>query len=253
MAYTIGQLAKLSGVTIRTLHHYDEIGLLSPGKNSKNNYRLYEEKDLLRLQQILFFRELDFALADIKKIIDRPDFAVSQALRDHKRLIKLKQKRLDNLIKTIDKTINHMTKQSIIKDEELYDVFKDNDVKQYQQEVKRRWGDTSAYQQSMAEVSKMTKGEMEKLKQDAKIFTQKLADAMDKKIESPEVQNLIKEHYQGINFFYDCSIPMYRHLAQMYVDDSRFTAYYEKFRPGLAKFVRDAICYFCDQKEKTSD
>lgn len=250
MNYTISQLAKLSGVTIRTLHHYDEVGLLCPEKNKSNNYRLYGEKELLRLQQILFFRELDFPLDDIKKIIDRPNFIVSQALKDHKKLIKLKQKRLDSLLKTINKTIAHMNNQQKINAEELYDVFKDPEVKQYQEEVKQRWGNTDAYKQSMQQVGKMTKAQMEKLKQDSKIFTQKLADAMNKDIKSKEVQELIEQHYQGIQFFYDCPVDMYRNLGQMYVDDPRFTAYYDKFRPGLAVFVRDAIAYYCDKKSK---
>ena len=164
MAYTISQLAKMSGVTPRTLHYYDQIGLLKPVKSEKNGYRLYEERELLQLQQILFFRELNFSLADIKKIINQPDFVISQALQDHKKLIRLKQKKLEKLIKTIDKTINHMSKHKKIKTEELYDVFKDDDVKNYQEEVKKRWGNGQAYKQSMARVSKMTKSEMEAMK-----------------------------------------------------------------------------------------
>ena len=251
MAYTISQLAKMSGVTPRTLHYYDQIGLLKPVKSEKNGYRLYEERELLQLQQILFFRELNFSLADIKKIINQPDFVISQALQDHKKLIRLKQKKLEKLIKTIDKTINHMSKHKKIKTEELYDVFKDDDVKNYQEEVKKRWGNGQAYKQSMARVSKMTKSEMEAMKKQAKIFTQQLADAMDKKVTNTEVQKLVEQHYQGIQFFYNCPIDMYRNLGQMYVDDSRFTAYYDKFRPGLAKFVRDAINVYCDQHQKT--
>lgn len=138
----------------------------------------------------------------------------------------------------------------MIQDEELYDAFKDDDVKHYQDELKHRWGDTDAYKQSMARVGKMTKAQMDTLKEDGKKLTQKLADAMDKDIKSVEVQELIAEHYKGIQFFYDCSLPMYRNLGTMYVDDARFTAYYDKFRPGLAVFVRDAIEYFCDVLER---
>ena len=246
MPYTINQLAQLSGVTVRTLHYYDEIGLLKPSSIQKNGYRSYEEKELLRLQQILFFRELDFPLADVKKILDRPDFEIIGALRRHKELIKLKRKKFDKLINTINKTIKHMTKQQKMKDEELYDAFKDPDVKQYQDEAKERWGNTEAYKQSMKKVGKMTKAEMEKLKKDGELFTQKLAAAMDKDIKSKEVRELIKQHYKGIQFFYDCPLEMYRNLGKMYVDDPRFTTYYDKHRKGLAVFMRDAIAYFCD-------
>ncbi len=135
-----------------------------------------------------------------------------------------------------------------IKGDELYDAFKDDDVKQYQAEVKERWGNTEAYKQSTAKIAKMTKDEMAKLKEDGKKFTQKLADTMDLPVDSPEAQALVAEHYKGIQFFYDCPTEMYRNLGKMYVDDPRFTAYYDTFRPGLAVWLRDAINYFCDQR-----
>lgn len=118
---------------------------------------------------------------------------------------------------------------------------------QYQAEVKQRWGNTEAYKQSMKRVGKMTKAEMEKLKKDSEILTGKIAANMDKGIENKEVQALIAEHYKSILFFYDCPLPMYRALGQMYVNDPRFTAIYEKFRPGLAVFLRDAIACFCNK------
>lgn len=139
-----------------------------------------------------------------------------------------------------------MTKEQEMKDEELYDAFKDPDVKQYQDEAKERWGNTEAYKQSMKKVGKMTKAEMEKLKKDGIEFTKKLAAAMDKDIKSKEVQELIAQHYKGIQFFYDCPLEMYRNLGKMYVDDPRFAKNYDKYRPGLAVFMRDAIAYFCD-------
>lgn len=249
MTYTVKQLARVAGVTVRSLHYYDEVGLLKPARIRKNGYRQYGQAELLKLQQILFFRELDFPLDDIKKMLDRPGFDMVAALRDHKGLINLKQKRLAALVRTIDKTIKHMTSEKKIKDEELYDAFKDDDVKEYQQEVKERWGNSEAYQQSMARVSKMTRAEMDKLKEDGKKFTQKLADSMDKDIASDEVQALVKEHYNGIRFFYDCPLGMYRNLGRMYIADRRFAAYYERFRPGLASFLKEAIEVFCDKKE----
>lgn len=250
MAYTVQQLADLASVSIRTLHYYDEIGLLKPSYIAENGYRYYEDKELLLLQQILFFRELEFSLEDIQRILNRPDYHMQEALREQKKMLKLKQRRLDNLIHTIDKTLKHMNANQKPNDGELYDAFKDDDVKQYQDEVKQRWGNTDAYKQSMVKVSKMTKVEMQKLKEDGKRHTQMIADAMDKGIDHPDVQKLIAEHYQGINFFYECPLEMYRNLGKMYVDDPRFTAYYDKFRPGLAVFMKDAIAYFCDHTQK---
>lgn len=250
MTYTVKELARLSGVSVRTLHYYDEVGLLKPGRVEKNRYRQYSESDLVRLQQILFFRELDFPLKDIQRIMQAPGFDVIRALRDQKEMLQMKRRRLNGLIKTIEKTIESMSNNKPLESEELYDAFKDDDVKQYQDEVKQRWGNTDAYKQSMARVSKMTKSEMAKLKEDGIKHTQAIADAMDKGISHPDVQKLIAKSHKGINFFYDCSPEMFRNLGKMYVADPRFTAYYEKFRPGLAVFMRDAIAYYCDRLEK---
>ncbi|HRH23772.1 MAG TPA: MerR family transcriptional regulator, partial [Candidatus Magasanikbacteria bacterium] len=249
MSYTVHSLAQLAGISVRTLHYYDQIGLLKPSVIKKNGYRYYEEAELIRLQQILFFRELEFALEDIKHMLNRPGFNVVEALKDQKKLIRLKQSRLEKLIYAIDNAIKTMNNNHKINEEELYDVFKDDDVKQYQDEVKSRWGNSDAYRQSMAKVGKMTKKEMDKLKADGKKHTQAIADAMDKGIEHPDVQKLIKQSHEGVNFFYECSYEMFRNLGKMYVDDPRFAANYDKFRPGLAVFMRDAIVYYCDQHE----
>ncbi len=249
MNYTVQTLAKLAGTSVRTLHYYDEIGLLSPSRVQSNGYRVYEEAELLKLQQILFFRELDFALSDIKRILNSPYFDLATALQDHRKLIELKKKRLSKLIHTIDSTIKKINHETNMKDEELYDAFADEDMKEYAQEAKEKWGNTDAYKQSQAKVSKMTKADMQKLKDDGKKHMEALAAAMDLPIESETVQALIKKSHDGVNFFYDCSYEMFRNLGKMYEDDPRYTEYYEKFRPGLAAFVHKAIDYYCDQNE----
>lgn len=249
MSYSVQALAKLANTSVRTLHYYDEIGLLSPSRTLKNGYRQYDEPELLRLQQILFFRELDFALSDIKRILNSPYFDMAAALQDHRKLIELKKKRLNKLLHTIDETVKKLNHKNTMPDEELYDSFKDEEMKEYAEEAKQKWGNTDAYKQSQAKVSKMTKAEMQKLKDDGKKHMQNLAKAMDLPIESPEVQALIKKSHADVNFFYDCSYEMFRNLGKMYQDDPRFTAYYEKFRPGLAAFVQKAIEYYCDQHE----
>lgn len=247
MFYSINKLATLARVSVRTLHYYDEIGLLKPDHIKDNGYRAYGEKELLLLQQILFFRELEFPLDEIKRILRSPHFDMETALREQKKMLTLKATRLEALIQSIDKTLHHMNTNQKINDEELYDAFKDDDVKEYQQEVKQRWGNTDAYKQSMERVGKMTKAQMDKLKADGIAHTQAIAGAMDQGVESPEVQALIKKSHEGINFFYDCSLEMFRNLGEMYVTDPRFTAYYEKFRPGLAQFMKEAIDFYCSK------
>lgn len=249
MSYSVNQLATLANVSVRTLHYYDTLGLLTPQRDAKG-YRWYEEADLITLQQILFWRELEFSLGDIQRIMRAPDYTVLAALQDQQAMLQLKAKRLKQLIQSINQTIETMTNQDKIQPEELYDVFKDDDVKQYQAEVKERWGNTDAYKQSMQRVSKLTKPEMDKLKADSKKHMQALADAMPKGIQHSDVQALIQQSYDGVNFFYDCSLEMFRHLGKMYVEDPRFTATYDAYAPGLAKFVHEAIDYYCDQRAK---
>ncbi len=249
MKYLINELAKLAGVSARTLRYYDEIGLLKPSGTMPNGYRYYEKAELLRLQQILFYRELDMPLDDIRDILDRPDFDIRQALRDHKFQLNKQRERYDRMILTINKTIKYMAKQSKIDDRELYDPFRDKAARQYQSEVKLRWGKSETYKQSMARVKKLTKTEMENMKNDSQALTQEIAAGMDKGPADTAVQELIARHYKGMCFFYDCPLEMYRNLGKMYVNDRRFAAHYEKFRPGLAVFMRDAIAVFCDTKK----
>lgn len=249
MVYTIKKLARLSGVSVRTLHYYDEIGLLKPSFVGENGYRYYERPKLMRLQHILFFRELEFPLAEIKTMIDAPDFDMAAALREHKRMIEKKRNQLGRLLQTIDKTIDELTKGNVMKDEELYDGLT-GELKEHQKEAKERWGDTEAWRQSRERTKHWTKDDYQRLAADGKKFTQLLADTMDKGATSPEFQELIAQHHAGIEVFYTCPPAMYRNLGQMYVDDPRFAAYYNKFRPGLNVVVRDAIAYYCDQKKE---
>lgn len=247
--YSINQLATLAGVSVRTLHYYDEIGLLTPDHVKDNGYRYYGEKQLLLLQQILFFKELEMPLSEVKKIMGSTYFDRGMVLKDQKNLLNLKMKRLKKIIHTIDKTLSSMNNNHTINDEELYDAFNDAEMKQYHEEAKQRWGNTDAYKQSMERVSKMTKAQMDKLKADGKAHLKAIADAMPKGISHPDVQALIAKSHEGINFFYDCSLEMFRNLSNMYVEDPRFKATYENVAPGLAQFMRDAIHYYCDQKE----
>ena len=194
MSYTINKLAKLAGVSVRTLHYYDEVGLLKPSAIQKNGYRIYEEREFLLLQQILFFREFDFSLEEIKRITSSPTFDIRRALLDHRVMIELKKKRLSGLIKTIDTTIKKLDHGYSMDEKnlkELYDTFGEDTVKKYAEEVKRRWGHTKAYQQSMERAAKATRVDLEKYKKDADDLMRRAATTMDKGPTSPEFQALI--------------------------------------------------------------
>lgn len=252
MPYTVNQLAKLASISVRTLHHYDQVGLLKPASLRKNGYREYGETELLKLQQILFFRELDFPLEDIKRIMSSPSFDARQALLDHRNMIELKKKRLTGLIKAIDKTLIHLEKNKPMDEQDLketYDTFGEDTVKKYAEEVKQRWGHTDAYKQSMERYSKMTKADMEKYKKDADVFMKAVAEVADQGVTSDAMQEKIAQHFDALRTWYEPNFEMYRGLAKMYVEDPRFEAYYEKYKPGLAKTFSEAMLHYADKNE----
>lgn len=248
MPYTIHQLAKLAGVSVRTLHHYDQIGLLQPSRSKSNGYRQYEEAELLKLQQILFYRELEFPLEEIKAILKNPRFNMQTALLEHRQLIQMKRKRLDGLLKTIDATLKKLDKQTNMKDEELYEGFDSEQMKKYALEAKERWGNTEAYKQSQERTKQWTKEDYKRVKEDGEQFMQHLVTKMSEGPTSPVVQELIDQHYNSLRTFYEPNLEMYRGLANMYIDDPRFAAYFQKFHPELPEFMKQAMLAYCDKK-----
>lgn len=248
MTYTIKELAKIANVSVRTLHHYDEIGLLTSGRNSKNQYRVYEEADLLKLQQILFFRELEFELKEIKIIIENPSFDIASALKDHKEMILLKKKRLQDLVRTIDKTINKIKNKKYMKDEELYDSFTKEEMNKLADEAKKRWGHTEAYKESEKKMRNMTKEQMDVIKKEGDSILKKGASLIGKDLHSKEVQNLIAEHYKHLSNFYTPNPEMYKGLAEMYVTDPRFKSNFAKYHPDLPQFMHDAMLVFVENQ-----
>lgn len=248
MAYTVQQLGTLAGISTRTLHYYDEIGLLRPSRVKSNGYRYYEEEELLRLQQILFFRELEFPLEEIKAIMGSPKFDMNAALRDQKKLIELKKTRLDNLIKTIDKTLKKITKNTPMNDDELYGSFTKEEMEKYSAEAKERWSHTDAWKQSQERVKKMGKDGLKKALDESSAITLSIADCMKAGLPASDskTQKHIAEHYNWLRNFYEPGLEMYRGLGEMYVADKRFTKTYEDIAPGLAVYMRDAMITFAD-------
>lgn len=249
MNYTVQQLASLAGVSVRTLHHYDQIDLLKPQRLEGNGYRIYGEKELLKLQQILFFRELEFPLEEIAKIIGAPGFDMRAALSDQRKLIELKKKRLNGLIRTIDKTLDKLNQKNTMKDQELYGNFGSEEIDKYAAEAKQRWGNTEAYRESQERVKKMGKAGLKKVMEASEALCRELAAVMDLDPADDMVQALIVRHYDGLRNFYEPNLEIYRGLAEMYVADARFTAYYEKFAPGLAGFLSRGMMVYCEKIE----
>jgi DNA-binding transcriptional MerR regulator len=247
MAYTVKAVADLAGISVRTLHHYDEIGLLKPAQVSASGYRLYTETDLERLQQVLFFKELGFGLQEIRSIIDSPGFDRRRALLEHKQLLLERRERIGRLIQSVDRTLEAMERGATMAEKDLFDGF---DQSQYEEEARQRWGHTEAYRESTRRAKSYTKADWDAIKQESEQINQGLAALVGRDPADPEVQEWIRRHHQQINDrFYTCSTEIYRGLADMYVQDERFTATYEKIRPGMAQFMRAAMHVYCDRLE----
>jgi DNA-binding transcriptional MerR regulator len=246
---TVRQLAKLAGVSVRTLHHYDQIKLLKPSARTDAGYRLYGDADALRLQQILFYRELDFPLAEIQVILDRPGFDQIEALRDHRRMLTERAERLARLLRTVDRTIAKLTGEDTmpLTDEDIYEGFSPEErakLKGYEAEAADRWGELAA--ESGRRVRQMTKAQWQAIQQEGGAVTQRMAELMGQPVGDADVQAAIARQHAWIENFYPCPAEIFRGLGQMYVDDPRFAANYEKMKPGLAVFMRDAMIYYAD-------
>jgi DNA-binding transcriptional MerR regulator len=244
MSHTVGSVARMAGITVRTLHHYDEIGLLSPGDRSDAGYRRYDDADLERLQRILFFRELGFALDEIKTVMtDGGADASAHLARQHEMLLE-RIARLRRMAAAVEKAMEARTMGINLTPEERFEVFGDFNPDEHAAEVEERWGDTDAYAESARRTASYTKADWERMKAESAEPLNKLTSAMNAGLapDSPAAMDGAEAHRQHIGrWFYDCTTEIHVGLAEMYVADPRFTATYEKVAPGLAQYLHDAI------------
>lgn len=251
--YAVKQLAKLAGVSVRTLHLYDQIGLLKPYIRTVSRYRHYGEKELLRLQQIMFYKELDFPLKEIIRILDDPGFDLLQALEGHRVALQARRDRLDVLLNTVNKTVNNLKNKTMQNYEELYEGMPRDEAAAYRKEAIEKWGEDTVVRSEKA-LLEMPKLDIETLKADQKDINKKLRELADKAPNSDEVQLQIGRHYANIRSFWGVSDPtdlkaaQYKGLAELYVSDDRYTAENGKPNPQFATFMRNAMHYFADTK-----
>lgn len=253
--YSVKQLARLAGVSVRTLHLYDKIGLLKPPVRTDARYRRYEEKELFRLQQILFYKLLDFPLKDIGAILDDPEFDLLKALEGHKQLLTIKRDHFTVLLNTIDKTVNHLKNKTMSNYQELYEGMPKEQAEAYRKEAIEKWGEDVVLRSENA-LLEMPKLNLEQLKADQKDIRQKLISLADKNPESEEVQLQVARHYANIRSFWgvtdptDLKIDTYKGLADLYVADERYTMADGKANPEFARFMHKAMVHFADSKLK---
>lgn len=251
MSYTVKQLANAAGVSPRTLHFYDEIGLLKPDAYGENGYRYYGETALLRLQQILFFKELDFSLADIKTTIDRPGFDILQALRAHRETLQERLARLSRLIETVDKTILHVKGELRMAEREFYQGFSDEKQKEYEEEIRQRYGDKEL-KQSRERWGGYSAQHKQEIQEEFGRIVVDLRDRMGEGHDSPKVQARIQQLHAWIGNFYDCTLDVFEGLGHGYHQDPRFREMYEaNYGPGVSEFLEKAIVYYCEQQRRS--
>ncbi|HDX9578185.1 TPA: MerR family transcriptional regulator [Bacillus pseudomycoides] len=244
MTMKVKEVADLVGISVRTLHHYDEIGLLTPEETTESGYRLYSDDNLETLQQILFFKELGFPLKKIKEIINNPSFDRQEALVLHRKMLLEKRFRLDKVIATIDKTIQHSKGEILMTNKEKFDGF-DFSQNPYEQEARERWGN-AAVDKANKTAANMTKEKQEEYN----AIYRKLAAIRHDSPESEQAQEAIQEWYNYLQNFGHYSLEAFKGLGQMYVDDERFAKNIDQFGEGLAKFMQSAMAVYADRNKK---
>lgn len=242
--YTVGEAARLSHVSVRTLHHYDEIGLLVPGGRSPAGYRLYSSDDLRRLQQILLYRELDFGLDEIAEMIADPDAGTDEHLRRQHRLLRARRDRAIKLLAAIEREMEARKMGISLTPEEQFEIFGTDKMDEHAAEAEQRWGDTEAWQESRLRAAAYTKQDWIAIKAEADENIAGFAEALRAGLpaDSAAAMNLAEAHRAHLTrWFYECSYDMHCGLAELYISDPRFTASYDEIEPGFSQYVHDAI------------
>ncbi|MEV0325449.1 MerR family transcriptional regulator [Micromonospora echinospora] len=244
MTHTVGEVARLARVTVRTLHHYDEIGLLSPSGRTPTGYRRYDDADLERLQQILFYRELGFPLEEIAAILDDPGADPAAHLRRQHELLTVRIKRLEEMVTAIEFAMEAKKMNIRLTPEERFEVFGDFDPDAHTEEAEQRWGGSEAYRESTRRTAGYTRADWLRMKEETEDWAQRIVAVMESgaSADSPAAMELAEEHRAHISrWYYECSYEIQTGLADMYLADPRFTAHYEQIRPGLTAYLSEAI------------
>ncbi|KUO17309.1 MerR family transcriptional regulator [Streptomyces dysideae] len=244
MSYSVGQVAGFAGVTVRTLHHYDDIGLLVPSGRSHAGHRRYSDADLDRLQQILFYRELGFPLDEVATLLDDPATDPRAHLRRQHELLTARIEKLQKMAAAVEHAMEARKMGVNLTPEERFEVFGDKDPEQYAEEAEQRWGGTEAYAESQRRAARYDKEDWLRIQAEAADWSERYTALMAAgELPTGEAaMDLAEEHRQHIGtWYYECPYEMHRCLGEMYVSDERFKAFYDSMGAGLAEHLRDAI------------
>ena len=241
--YTVKQLADLSGVSVRTLHHYDALGLLEPAYVGDNGYRYYERPQVLRLQQILFYRQLDMPLAEIRQTLDAPDFDLATALQSHRRRLEAEQKRFSRLLLTIDETLKELNGEHKMKNP--FEGFSAEKQKQYEEELLKNGNENTRarVEEARRNVKNMSKQAHDAIREEAHQINLELVDCMEngEEAQSDKVQALIARHHAWVSNYWVPDQSAYVGLGQMYLETPEFRAFYDKYDTRLVGLLANGI------------
>ncbi|MFD7514715.1 MerR family transcriptional regulator [Streptomyces niveus] len=244
MSYSVGQVAVFAGITVRTLHHYDEIALLSPSGRNHAGHRRYDDADLDRLQRILFYRELGFPLDEVAALLDDPDVDPQEHLRRQHELLSARIAELQKMAEAVEHAMEAKKMGINLSPEEKFEVFGGKDPERYGEEAEQRWGGTPGYEETQRRVARYTKDDWKRMQDEVADWGARY-DALMEAGEPPTGERAVamaEEHRRHITkWFYDCTPEIHRGLGDLYVSDERFREFYDSMRPGLAEHVRAAI------------
>lgn len=246
---TVGHVAEIAGVTVRTLHHYDEIGLLSPGTRSDAGYRLYSYGDLARLQEILVWRALGFSLVEIQAILDDLGYDRVNALRKQRALIDQEAERLGAMRAALDAALDAEENGTDMEEDTMFEGF---DPAEYEDEARQRWGHTETYRESTRRTATYGEADWRSIRSESDEIVREFAalKAAGQPADGDRARALAERHRRHISrWFYDFPPAMHRGLGRLYVEDDRFASNYDKVAPGLAVYVRDAFAANAEAQE----
>lgn len=247
--FTVRQLSKLAGVTSRTLRHYDDIGLLEPSRIGENGYRYYGEEALLKLQQILFYRELDMPLDEIKKIMGRRDFDLLSALQSHREELQKKAARLNQLLATVDNTIQHIKGEKFMSQKSLFKGFSEEEQDKLAQEAGQKY-DPETVRESNRKWKAYSKEKKDSILTEGNQIYLDMIAAMPKGASSPEAQAIVERWRHHMDYFWTPNLDQLLGLASMYSEDPKFKANFDAMHPELAEFMREAVTMYVNAKQK---
>ncbi len=243
MELSISETSKITNLSIRTLRYYDEIDLIKPSKITDAGYRYYDEKSLEKLQEILFLKELDFSLKEIKEIVSNPQYNRKKAMENHKNLLIMKKNRIENLISLLENITNGGSSMSF-KEFDMSDIQKEQ--KKYAEEIKERWGETEAYKESENKTSKYSQDKWANLEEEADVIFKEFSVIKNESETGEKAQFLVKKWQVYITKnYYNCTKEILAGLAEMYIGDERFKNNIDKYSEGTAEFMSKAIKEYC--------